>query len=78
MVTFADDNLITFENIEFVNFLLQPKHKKKFIDKKNAVTFHLVHRSQHDPLVTDETAPQHVLVAEPPKEDKVCSADGVN
>lgn len=35
---------------------------KKFIDKKNAVTFHLVHRSQQDPLITDETAPQHVLV----------------
>ncbi|CAD7088232.1 unnamed protein product [Hermetia illucens] len=38
------------------------KSKKKFIDKKNAVTFHLVHRSQHDPLITDENAPQHVLV----------------
>ncbi|XP_037944962.1 protein LTV1 homolog [Teleopsis dalmanni] len=38
------------------------KGKKSFIDRKNAVTFHLVHRSQHDPLVTDETAPQHVLV----------------
>lgn len=40
----------------------QAKGKKKFIDKKSAVTFQLVHRSQHDPLVTDETAPQHVLV----------------
>lgn len=40
-----------------------PKGKgKKFIDKKNAVTFHLVHRSQKDPLVADETAPQRVLV----------------
>ncbi|KAJ6647158.1 Protein LTV1 like, partial [Pseudolycoriella hygida] len=48
-----------------------PKHKKKFIDKKNAITFHLVHRSQHDPLITDETAPQHVLVAEAQKDDKV-------
>lgn len=48
-----------------------PKHKKKFIDKKNAVTFHLVHRSQRDPLITDETAPQHVLLAEPPKDDKI-------
>ncbi|XP_034949649.1 protein LTV1 homolog [Chelonus insularis] len=36
--------------------------KKKFIDKKNAVTFHLVHRSQQDPLAADETAPQRVLV----------------
>ncbi|KAK7793031.1 hypothetical protein R5R35_004462 [Gryllus longicercus] len=39
-----------------------PKTKKKFIDKKHAVTFHLVHRSQQDPLVADESAPQHVLV----------------
>lgn len=42
---------------------MQPKGKtKKFIDKKNSVTFHLVHRSQKDPLVADETAPQRVLV----------------
>lgn len=38
------------------------KGKKKFIDRKNAMTFHLVHRSQHDPLITDETAPKHVLL----------------
>ncbi|KAM7345177.1 LTV1 ribosome biogenesis factor [Cochliomyia hominivorax] len=38
------------------------KSKKAFIDRKNAVTFHLVHRSQHDPLVTDSEAPQRVLV----------------
>uniref|UniRef100_A0A1B0BEP5 Protein LTV1 homolog n=1 Tax=Glossina palpalis gambiensis TaxID=67801 RepID=A0A1B0BEP5_9MUSC len=38
------------------------KSKKSFIDRKNAVTFHLVHRSQHDPLITDETAPQRVLL----------------
>ncbi|XKL68738.1 hypothetical protein PGB90_006507 [Kerria lacca] len=36
--------------------------KKKFIDKKKAVTFHLVHRSQHDPLTVDENAPQRVLL----------------
>jgi len=36
--------------------------KKKFIDRKNAVTFHLVHRSQQDPLIADEKAPQHVLL----------------
>ncbi|KAK9506539.1 hypothetical protein O3M35_008459 [Rhynocoris fuscipes] len=35
--------------------------KKKFIDKKNSITFRLVHRSQRDPLITDETAPKHVL-----------------
>ncbi|XP_058829220.1 protein LTV1 homolog [Topomyia yanbarensis] len=36
--------------------------KKKFIDKKKAVTFRLVNRSQQDPLFVDENAPQHVLV----------------
>ncbi|XP_066552885.1 protein LTV1 homolog [Amia ocellicauda] len=38
------------------------KKKKAFIEKKKAVTFHLVHRSQRDPLAADETAPQHVLL----------------
>lgn len=42
---------------------LQPHRKKKsFIKKKEAVTFHLVHRSQRDPLAADEKAPQHVLL----------------
>uniref|UniRef100_S4RQR4 Protein LTV1 homolog n=1 Tax=Petromyzon marinus TaxID=7757 RepID=S4RQR4_PETMA len=41
----------------------QPHRKTKpFIDKHSAVKFHLVHRSQHDPLLTDETAPQRVLL----------------
>ncbi|KAH8413834.1 hypothetical protein KR222_009134, partial [Zaprionus bogoriensis] len=40
----------------------QVKGKKPYIDRKKAVTFHLVHRSQRDPLVTDETAPQRVLL----------------
>ncbi|XP_006891743.1 PREDICTED: protein LTV1 homolog [Elephantulus edwardii] len=41
-----------------------PPHRKKkpFIEKKKAVTFHLVHRSQRDPLAADETAPQRVLL----------------
>lgn len=45
--------------------------KKKFIDPKvdNVVTFTLVHRSQKDPLVTDETAPQHVLLQTSSKSD---------
>ncbi|XP_057700544.1 protein LTV1 homolog isoform X1 [Corythoichthys intestinalis] len=38
------------------------RKKKSFIDKKKAVTFHLVHRSQKDPLAADEKAPQHVLL----------------
>lgn len=39
-------------------------HRKKrpFIEKKKAVSFHLVHRSQRDPLAADETAPQRVLL----------------
>ncbi|XP_045540464.1 protein LTV1 homolog isoform X1 [Papilio machaon] len=51
-----------------------PKTKKKFIDRKKAVTFNLVHRSQRDPLIADETAPQRVLVpvnaVVPPKKEK--------
>ncbi|KAL3868962.1 hypothetical protein ACJMK2_041707 [Sinanodonta woodiana] len=39
-----------------------PSKKKKFIDKKNAVTFHLVHRSQKDPLQANDEASQHVLL----------------
>ena len=46
-----------------ISFLFQPhKKKKSFIEKKAAVTFHLVHRSQRDPLAADEKAPQHVLL----------------
>lgn len=42
---------------------MQPHKKKKpFIEKKKAVTFHLVHRSQRDPLAADDTAPQRVLL----------------
>lgn len=41
-----------------------PRHKKKFIDKKNAVTFHLVHRSQQDPMLVSENS-QHVLLPTP-------------
>lgn len=43
--------------------------KKKFIDKKKAVTFKLVHRSQRDPLIADENAPQHVLVEAKPMDE---------
>jgi len=38
------------------------KKKKKFINKKDAVSFHLVHRSQKDPLQASEEASKHVLV----------------
>ncbi|XP_038673033.1 protein LTV1 homolog isoform X1 [Scyliorhinus canicula] len=38
------------------------RKKKPFIQKKSSVTFHLVHRSQKDPLVADEKAPQRVLL----------------
>lgn len=53
---------------------MQPRKKKPFIDKKNSITFHLVHRSQKDPLAADETAPQHVLLeAQPLNSNKVKS-----
>lgn len=42
-----------------------PKSKSKkapFIDKKSAVTFQLVHRSQKDALAADEDAPQRLLM----------------
>ena len=42
--------------------VFQPGKKKKFIDKKNAVTFHLVHRSQRDPLQAADDVPQRVLL----------------
>eukprot|EP00735_Rhodelphis_limneticus_P008904 TRINITY_DN2374_c0_g1::TRINITY_DN2374_c0_g1_i1::g.20827::m.20827 TRINITY_DN2374_c0_g1::TRINITY_DN2374_c0_g1_i1::g.20827 ORF type:complete len:550 (+),score=182.49,sp/Q6NSQ7/LTV1_MOUSE/31.52/2e-31,LTV/PF04180.9/1.2e-08,LTV/PF04180.9/1.4e+04,LTV/PF04180.9/2.6e+02,LTV/PF04180.9/0.054 TRINITY_DN2374_c0_g1_i1:99-1748(+) len=40
--------------------------KKKFIDKKNAVKFQLVHRSQNDPLFEDNATTQYVLKPLPP------------
>ncbi|KAH8319766.1 hypothetical protein KR074_005453, partial [Drosophila pseudoananassae] len=46
------------------------KGKKPYIDRKKAVTFHLVHRSQHDPLVTDENAPQRVLLEAASRQQK--------
>ncbi|XP_014768373.1 protein LTV1 homolog [Octopus bimaculoides] len=39
-----------------------PRRKTKFIDKKNAVTFHLVHRSQQDPMLVSEDASHFVLL----------------
>ncbi|CAG8472264.1 2048_t:CDS:2 [Paraglomus occultum] len=36
--------------------------KKPFIDRKTAKHFHLVHRSQRDPLINDAEASSHVLV----------------
>ncbi|KAF1796297.1 Low temperature viability protein-domain-containing protein [Mucor lusitanicus] len=35
--------------------------KKPFIDKKSAKHFHVVHRSQKDPLINDSEAPDRVL-----------------
>ncbi|CAG8609852.1 7708_t:CDS:10 [Paraglomus brasilianum] len=36
--------------------------KKPFIDRKTAKHYHLVHRSQRDPLINDAEASSHVLV----------------
>lgn len=38
------------------------KKKHPFIDKKTALRFNVVHRSQRDPLQPDEESSQHVLV----------------
>nr|CAG4644080.1 EOG090X08PQ [Lepidurus arcticus] len=46
---------------------------KKYIDKKSAVTFTLVHRSQHDPLAADDKAPQRVLVPVAKRQEKTTS-----
>ncbi|KAF2012712.1 Low temperature viability protein [Aaosphaeria arxii CBS 175.79] len=35
--------------------------RRKFIDKKNATTFHLVHRAQNDPRIHDADAPSMVF-----------------
>jgi len=35
--------------------------KKKFIDKKSAQTFHVVHRSQRDIAIKDESTTPYVL-----------------
>jgi protein LTV1 len=37
------------------------RKKKPFIDKKKGTTYHLVPRSQADPLLDDPQEPQHVL-----------------
>lgn len=47
-----------------------PNKKKKFIDKKNAVTFHLVHRSQRDPLQASEDASSRVLLSADDKSNR--------
>lgn len=47
-----------------------PNKKKKFIDKKNSVTFHLVHRSQRDPLQASDDAASHVLISADDKKRK--------
>ncbi|KAK5038723.1 Protein ltv1, partial [Cryomyces antarcticus] len=35
--------------------------RRRFIDKKNATHFALVHRAQDDPLINDEDAPDMVF-----------------
>ncbi|KAJ3192048.1 hypothetical protein HK101_007128 [Irineochytrium annulatum] len=37
------------------------KQRKPFIDKEKSLTYQVVHRSQRDPRIADEEAPQHVL-----------------
>jgi len=44
---------------------------RKFIDKKKAATFHLVHRSQRDPLINDPESSSRVLKYVPAPNTKV-------
>ncbi|XP_054848808.1 protein LTV1 homolog [Eublepharis macularius] len=46
------------------------RRKKPFIEKKKAVSFHLVHRSQKDPLAADDTAPQRILLPTQKRNDE--------
>jgi len=46
-----------------------PRKKKPFIDKNKSIKFTLVHRSQQDPLIADESAPQMVLA--PVQKEKI-------
>lgn len=48
---------------------------RKFIDKKKATTFHLVHRSQRDPLINDPESSARVLKYVPPSNAK--AAQGI-
>ena len=43
---------------------------RKFIDKKKAATFHLVHRSHRDPLINDPDSSSRVLKYVPPSNSK--------
>ena len=47
---------------------------RKFIDKKKATTFHLVHRSQRDPLINDPESSSRVLKYVPAPNTKVQNA----
>lgn len=47
-------------SVLYITFFKMGK-KKPFINKKEAVSFHLVHRSQRDPLQADEESSKHVL-----------------
>ncbi|KAK2765997.1 hypothetical protein FQN54_007512 [Arachnomyces sp. PD_36] len=50
--------------------------RKQWIDKKSATTFHLLHRSQNDPLIHEDSAEDRVLhkVAGPPVSDAQSTA----
>lgn len=67
-------NTLKTISLQFSYISLYLQVKKKRFNKKSGVTFQLVHRSQQDPLVTDETAPQHVLVPISNKNDATTDA----
>ena len=56
-----DDELTVFVFIH-IHRLKQPRKKHRFIDKKKAQVFSLVHRSQRDPLFHTDGASKMVLM----------------
>jgi hypothetical protein len=48
--------------IDYHKIIVTMPHRRRFLDKKKAITFQLVHRSQHDPLIADDTVGERVLV----------------
>lgn len=51
--------------------------KRQFVNKKSATTFQLVHRSQRDPQIHNEEAPQRVFVPIQTKVKQSSSADAL-
>ena len=63
-LTHTHTNIISTRQTKDSAHVIQGRKKKPFIDKNKATKFHLVPRSQADPLLGDPLEPQHVLKPE--------------